>query len=134
VIYTQSVCNAWGTSIRLLFKTLDYHFFEVWCTAPLQMSTGVFVRAQAACFTQMPLMPLQFWKHSVSWVLLVWETLIEPLSLSCIPSGFPIDEKHLGVVCIYVHVHYSSFPIYDRHTNAEETTKQTLGMVRDRIM
>jgi hypothetical protein len=64
--------------------------------------------------------------------MLVWEALlIEPASLSCIPSGFHTDEKHLGVVCICVHVRHSSFPIYDRHTNEEETTKQTLVMVRD---
>jgi replicative superfamily II helicase len=46
--------------------------------------------------------------------------------------GLPIDEKHLGVVCVYVYVRHSPFPIYDRHTN-EETTKQILVMVRDYI-
>jgi hypothetical protein len=51
VLYTQGVCSASCTSIRLLFKTLDYCFFKVWCMAPPQMSTAVFVRSQAACFT-----------------------------------------------------------------------------------
>jgi hypothetical protein len=65
----------------------------------------------------------------------VWEKLLIHLaSLSCIPSGFLIDEKYLGVVCICLDVCHSSFPIYDRHTNEEETTKQILGMVRDCIM
>jgi hypothetical protein len=55
----------------------------------------------------------------------------KPASLSCILSGFPIDEKYLGVVSICVHARHSSLPIYDRYTNEDETTKQTLGMVRD---
>jgi hypothetical protein len=59
--------------------------------------------------------------------------LIQPASLSFIPLDFPIDEKHLCVVCICVHVRHSAFQIYDRHTNVEETTKHTLGMVRDCI-
>jgi hypothetical protein len=114
VVYIQGVCHATGTSIGLFFKTLAFRFFKVWCTAPPRTSTGMFVRTQAACFAQMP---LQSWKRSVSWMTLVWVTLLmQPPSLSCIPSCFPIDETDLGVICICVHVCHTSFPIYDRHT------------------
>jgi hypothetical protein len=130
VVYSQLVCNASGTIIRLLFKTLDYSFFKFWCMALPRTSTEVFVRTQAACFTQTP---VQSWKHRVSWVTLVWRTLIQSPSLSYIPSGFPIDEKHLAVVRIYVHVRHTLLQIYDRHTCEEETTEQTLNMVRDSI-
>jgi hypothetical protein len=122
MIYNQGVCNATCTSIRLLFKMLDYRFFVFWCTAPMRTSTEVFVRTQAACFTQMP---LQSWKHSVNWVTLVWETwMIQPPSLNCIHSGFPIDEKHMGVVRVF----YMSARVHSQFT-----TKQILNMVRDSI-
>jgi hypothetical protein len=82
--------------------------------------TGVFVRTQAACFTQTP---LQSWKHSVSWVTLVWEALlIQPASLSCVHSGFPINEKHLGVVCICVHVRH----VHSQFTIATQMRKKLL--------
>jgi hypothetical protein len=73
VVYTQGMCNASGNCIRLLFRALDYCFFTVWCTTLPRTSTRVFLRTQAACFTQTP---LQSSKHSVIWVTLVWETLL----------------------------------------------------------
>jgi hypothetical protein len=77
VVYTQRVCNASGTGIRLLF-------FRVWRTAPVLTSTGMWTHANTSP---------------------IWETLlIEAASMSCISSDFPTDEKHLGVVYICVHV------------------------------
>jgi hypothetical protein len=55
VVYTKGVCNASGTGIRQLFKTLDYCFFKVWCTVPPLTSTRMLDRTQTACFMQTPL-------------------------------------------------------------------------------
>jgi hypothetical protein len=121
VVYSQGVCSASGTGISVLFKMVDYFFFKVWCMALPRTSTEVFVRTRVACWTQTP---LQSRKHNVSWVTFVSETLlIELARLSFIPSGFPIDERHLDVVCICVHVCHSLFQIYNCHTNEEETTR-----------